>query len=86
MKNRNMEISEKIISEKNKTKMENRKFFDEKNVKPTFIILVSVHMSGYFTLSYFDVDFLIKIASSILFFALGLGIAYLWFKFVDSKK
>jgi hypothetical protein len=66
--------------------MENRKFFDEKNVKPTFIILVSVHMSGYFTLSYFDVDFLIKIASSILFFGLGLGVAYLWFKFVDSKK
>jgi 4-amino-4-deoxy-L-arabinose transferase-like glycosyltransferase len=70
----------------NPHKMEQRKFFDEKNVKPSFIILVSVHMSGYFTLSYFDVDFLVKLASSILFLALGIGVAYLWFLLVDKKK
>lgn len=66
--------------------MEQRKFFDEKNVKPSFIILVSVHMTGYFTLSYFNVDFLVKLASSILFLALGVSLAYLWFLLVDKKK
>jgi hypothetical protein len=63
----------------------NRKFFDEKNVKPTFIILVCVHFSGYFTLSYFDVDFLVKIVSSIFFFAFGIILSYLWFILVDKK-
>ncbi|MBP5994188.1 MAG: hypothetical protein KA736_00675 [Crocinitomicaceae bacterium] len=66
--------------------MKQRSFFDEKNVKPSFIILVSVHMTGYFTLSYFDVDFLIKLASSILFIALGIMLAYLWYVLVDKKK
>jgi hypothetical protein len=66
--------------------MEQRKFFDEKNVKTSFIILVSVHMTGYFTLSYFNVDLLIKLASSILFLALGVSLAYLWFLLVDKKK
>ena len=66
--------------------MENRKFFDEKNVKPTFIILTSVSITGFFTLSYFNIDFLIKIATSILFFALGLILSYLWFIFVDKNQ
>jgi hypothetical protein len=70
----------------NPHQMEQRKFFDEKNVKPSFIILVSVHMAGYFTLSYFNVDFLVKLASSILFLALGVSLAYLWFLLVDKKK
>lgn len=66
--------------------MENRKFFDEKNVKPTFIILTSVIITGFFTLSYFNIDFLIKIATSILFFALGLILSYLWFILVDKNQ
>jgi hypothetical protein len=70
----------------NPHKMEQRKFFDEKNVKPSFIILVSVHMAGYFTLSYFNVDLFIKLASSILFLALGVSLAYLWFLLVNKKK
>jgi hypothetical protein len=66
--------------------MMERKFFDEKNVKPTFIILVSTVLIGFFTLTYFEIDFLIKTVSSIIFFVLGLFFSYLWFIFVDRNK
>ena len=45
--------------------MMNRKFIDEKNIKPTFIIIISVVIGGYFTLSYFDV-FITNLFSTLL--------------------
>jgi hypothetical protein len=66
--------------------MTKRKFIDENNVKPTVIIIISVVIGGYFMLSYFDVEFLIKLASSIFLFGIGLIIAYLWFILIDKKS